>query len=662
MQHFPPGAARLTVVADPDGLVLDEAVLAELRGRQLEVVVFEDPVSFRYAYESRCRTYWDDGKFPEVVVVAKQSDSGSAKLPFDVMRAGRRLPLGLHDIFPGMSRTVVAALGPAQLDALYEAVECERPGILGDGATKDFVLRHVFRISPELVREPEDLLRVLLRMHHGGQSIPSQLSERLVQALRASGRFGDWPLDVITPDRDAFFAFLQERWRPFLDRTSGSKATAGPQDCDLACPGPLHLPFDHDNVRVYIDNLFIEGFLRPIAHEAADSFVDTWVAAGVQSPGGSASADHGRLVRLVEAAAAAVPGQDARYGDWLRFARMWAEAVALDVHGLAESTVAAESTVVALRPRVDDAFAQWLGQRYAGLANLPPVPPIMLHHVPHLLARHLDDAPHHKAALLVVDGLSMDQWVAVRKELTQLRPDGFRFRENAVFAWIPTLTSVSRQAVFAGRPPFYFPPNSIHSTSREPMLWRQFWADRGLADNAVAYQKKLGDGSLDATADLVSAPRVRVAGLVVDKVDKIMHGMELGAPGMHGQVRQWTREGGLAKLLDMVLDNGFRVWLTSDHGNVEATGCGSPASGAVSDLRGKRVHVYPSASLRRRAAEEFPGARSWLPTGLPADYLPLLAPGRSAFVAEGRRIVGHGGASLEEVVVPLVRIERSADA
>lgn len=619
-------------------------------------MVFEEPVSFRYAYESRCRTYWDDGKIPEVVVVAKQSDSGSAKLPYDVMRAGRRLPLGLHDIFPGMSRTVVVALASAQLDALYESITRERPGTLGDGATKDFVLRHVFRISTELVREPEDLLRVLLRVHHGGQSIPSQLGERLVQALRASGRFGDWPLDVITPDRDAFFAFLQERWRPFLDRTSGSKATAGPQDCDLAYPGPLHLPFDHDAVRVYIDNLFIEGFLRPIAHEAADSFAGTWVAAGVQSPGDSESADRGRLVRLVKAAAKAVPGQDARYGDWLRFARMWAEAVAPDVHGPAESTVAA------LRPRVDDAFAQWLGQRYAGLANLPPVPPIMLHHVPHVLARHLDDAPHHKAALLVVDGLSMDQWVAVRKELTRLWPDGFRFREDAVFAWIPTLTSVSRQAAFAGRPPFYFPPNSIHSTSREPMLWRQFWADRGLADSAVAYHKKLGDGSLDATADLVSAPRVRVAGLVVDKVDKIMHGMELGTRGMHGQVRQWTREGGLAALLDLLLDSGFRVWLTSDHGNVEATGCGSPASGAVSDLRGKRVHVYPSASLRRRAAEEFPGARSWHPTGLPADYLPLLAPGRSAFVAEGRRIVGHGGASLEEVVVPLVRIERSADA
>ena len=54
----------------------------------------------------------------------------------------------------------------------------------------------------------------------------------------------------------------------------------------------------------------------------------------------------------------------------------------------------------------------------------------------------------------------------------------------------------------------------------------------------------------------------------------------------------------------------------------------------------------------------FPEAIAWPSIGLPADYLPLFAPGRSAFVQEGERIVGHGGVILEEVVVPFIRIER----
>ncbi len=47
----------------------------------------------------------------------------------------------------------------------------------------------------------------------------------------------------------------------------------------------------------------------------------------------------------------------------------------------------------------------------------------------------------------------------------------------------------------------------------------------------------------------------------------------------------------------------------------------------------------------------------WPPFRLPEDCLPLLAAGRPAFVRQNERIVSHGGASLEELVVPLVQIE-----
>ena len=156
---------------------------------------------------------------------------------------------------------------------------------------------------------------------------------------------------------------------------------------------------------------------------------------------------------------------------------------------------------------------------------------------------------------------------------------------------------------------------------------------------------------------MVGRPKTRVVGLVVDKVDKIMHGMELGAAGMHNQVRQWAGQPFMANLCDLLLENGFRVYLTSDHGNIEAVGCGRPAEGAVADLRGERVRVYPDPLLRGRVKERFSESMEWPPIGLPEDYLPLLAPSRSAFVRENDRVVSHGGASLEELVVPLVQIE-----
>jgi hypothetical protein len=75
-------------------------------------------------------------------------------------------------------------------------------------------------------------------------------------------------------------------------------------------------------------------------------------------------------------------------------------------------------------------------------------------------------------------------------------------------------------------------------------------------------------------------------------------------------------------------------------------------------LRGERVRIYSDSNLRGQIRDLFPDALEWPPVGLPENYLPLLAPGRSAFVRETKRLVGHGGISLEEVVVPFVQIEK----
>jgi hypothetical protein len=260
-----------------------------------------------------------------------------------------------------------------------------------------------------------------------------------------------------------------------------------------------------------------------------------------------------------------------------------------------------------------------------------------------------------KIALIVLDGLAMDQWLVVRSALASRRP-GFRFREQAVFAWIPSLTSVSRQATFAGKAPIFF-PNSIQTTDKEPALWAQFWADQGIPQNQVDYAKGLGDGSLDAVEELIARPRTRIVGLVIDKIDRIMHGMELGIAGMHNQARQWAQQPYLADLLDLLLGQGFQVFLTSDHGNMEAEGCGRPAEGAIADVRGERVRIYSDQLLRRKVKDRFPDAIEWGPIGLPDDYLALLAPRRTAFVNAGQHIVSHGGISVEELIVPLIEIE-----
>ena len=653
LNDFEPNVSKLTLVADPDCLLTEEKLALELRGRGFDLIEFSDPVEFRYAYESKYRSIWDRGEHTDLVVVLRLQNAALESLPYDLLQAGRKLSFNLGDLFPHLSYPVIEKLDRSLLDALFEAQRKSPPDRMGDNATKDFILRHVFGIAAELIANEVELLRALLRLHYGKLQIPLMLAERLIQVLKGHDGFKAWPLSEIVPDDEAFFAFLQERWPLFLSRLGGkNQVREDSPEYGLKYPGPDRLPFDHQDIKVYIDNLFLEGKLTPV--EAKDVEVDagSWVRSGIATSG--TDNDALRISRLFDLVEKELPTAEARYSDWTAFALKWAELSSL-VH--CGNSTEYQTRLREIGDALNTTFAGWLADHYSSLINLPPTNPAMLHHVPRRLARDIEDSGSSRAALIVVDGLALDQWVTIR-QLLQKQDANLVMRESATFAWIPTLTSVSRQSIFSGKPPLYF-PSSINSTNSEEKLWKQFWEGHGLSRLDVAYQRGLGDG--DAAGVLESAihpGKTKVVGLVVDKVDKIMHGMQLGSAGMHNQIKQWCHAGFLSAMVGQLLDYGYEVWLTADHGNIQCEGKGRPSEGVIAETRGERVRVYPTPELRSQVAGVFPFAHEWQPVGLPADYFPLVAGGRDAFVNPGDAIVGHGGVAIEEVIVPLVKFER----
>ncbi|MCG7969978.1 MAG: BREX-3 system phosphatase PglZ [Candidatus Thiodiazotropha taylori] len=655
LNDFVPNVSKLTLVADPDCLLTEEKLALELRGRGFDLIEFSDSVEFRYAYESKYRSIWDQGEHTDLVVVLRLQDAELESLPYDLLQAGRKLSFNLGDLFPNLSYPVVEKLDRSLLDTLFEAQHKSPPDRMGDNATKDFILRHVFGIAAELIANEVELLRALLRLHYGKLQLPLMLADRLIQVLKGHDGFKAWPLSEIVPDDEVFFAFLQERWPLFLSRLgSTNQVRQDSPEYGLKYPGPDRLPFDHQDIKVYIDNLFLEGKLTPV--EAKDIEVDagSWVRSGIATS--VVDDDELRITRLFELVEKDLPTLEARYSDWTAFALKWAELSSL-VH--CGNSTEHQARLREIGDELNTIFAGWLVDHYSSLVNLPPTNPVMLHHVPRRLARDIEDSGSSRAALLVVDGLALDQWVTIR-QLLQKQDANLLMRESATFAWIPTLTSVSRQSIFSGKPPIYF-PSSINSTNSEEKLWKQFWEGHGLSRLDVAYQRSLGDGDAAGVLDSAIHPgKTRVVGLVVDKVDKIMHGMQLGSAGMHNQIKQWCQSGFLAALVGQLLEYGYEVWLTADHGNIQCEGKGRPSEGVIAETRGERVRVYPTPELRAQVAEVFPFGHEWQPVGLPAAYFPLVAGGHDAFVSPGEAIVGHGGVAIEEVIVPLVKFERRA--
>jgi hypothetical protein len=656
LAQFAPEAAAfspVTVVIDPDRLLSEQKLLLALQERGFEVVQFDDPISFRYVYETRFRARAAGSDGPRLVVATTDADQ---TIPFDVQSAAaqvsRVLTLDLGSLFPQLTPSVVAELDRDHLDALFRAQQVHQPGRLGENATKDFILRHVCEVAPELIRNPADLLSVLLRRHYQERQYPLSVDNRFIALVRSGGMFADWPLEAIVPQRNAFLAFLQERWDQFIRSKAGQSAQR-----EEVSAGPVDLPFDHPDIRVYIDNLCLEGALKPVQGVSNKDIGDGWHAVAVVPEAMEAVGE--RFKKLTTHLTAMIPGLDSAHAEWVTFAYRWAEWNVLrhqvphdELGGLAAMISAAEAMV-------DQAFEQWLLANYGAMGSLSFLPrPAMVHQIGKSMAYGWSPSlTGKKKALVVIDGLAIDQWLLLRDSLGP----GLELVEGGAFAWIPTLTSVSRQSIFAGESPLFF-ASTLATTSKEEQHWCRFWENHGVRRGKVAYAKQKAQEDIGVFATRVKQQiedtECIALGVVVGVIDDAIHGSAMGGGGLHAQVRYWAQAGHLRNLLELLVNQGFEVHVTADHGNVEARGMGKPNVGVVAEQRGERAHILTDESIRSAVHQLFPKSVPWPSIGLPDGYLPLIAQGRNAFIGESENTVCHGGLAIEEVVVPYVRVTR----
>jgi len=641
LKNFQPKISRLTLVADPDGLLTEEKMLSAIRERGFDLIPFDDPIAFRFAYESQYRSLWDQGRKTDLVVVLRSTEQQLGKLPFDLRIVGRPLTFALHLLFPKLNYSVIAGLDRSYLDSVAESYETHDGEQLTERGTKEFVLKHCFRIVPEITKTPVDLLKVLLSLHARKIRLPELLNDNLIESLTKDSTFAGWPLTEILPSREKFLRFLQEEWALYLS----SLAKGGT---------PSRVPFQHEDVRAYIDTFFLDGSLKPVELEDVTG-LPTWVSPGVVH---DAKADAVRRFRgLRKKFEDEIPSADASHRNWQQAAQRWAELIVLRWKWDEALDAADRTAWTALQSKLEAAFAQWMIPRYGSLYNLPyQQQPVMVHQIPRFLAVERTRKKLAKIALVVLDGLAFDQWLLLRESLEAGDP-ALRFQESTAFAWVPTLTSVTRQSIFAGEPPLYF-PDSIETTSKERSHWLRFWEDQDIHRSKVELVTSI-DGASDPKLEAALAiPRLSVLGIVWNKVDDMMHGMTMQTAGMHSGVRLWASQGHLQQLLGRLHQEGFTVYLTADHGNVTATGVGNPREGVLVETKGQRARVFDRPEFLEEVAARFPDSIRWPNHGLPPARHVLLAGDLKAFTNAGDEVVAHGGISLEEVMVPFVAITR----
>ncbi|MBP2133983.1 hypothetical protein J2128_001949 [Methanomicrobium sp. W14] len=664
LSEFITDISKLTLVADPDGLLTEELLVTRLREKGFEIIEYEDAISFRYAYETKYRSLWDKGITTDLVVVLRTQESDLERLPYDLYEKGRKLSFSTNKLFPNFSSPVVEELDKKYYDDLFESQKNNSPQRIGDNATKDYILENVFGIKPALISTIPQLLNLLLRIHYSEINLPQILRLRITKILQKTSIFKEWPLEILFSEKNSFFKFLQERWPLFVDSCQVPEETGAgfiksqKSPYGLKFPGPANLPFDDDKVRIYIDDLFAEGKLQPISCEKGDKLKNTLVKFGIkdETQKDFISRIENRLKKLRHS----IPKPDCDHSRWLIFASEYAELKSLiycNHNTKFDITPDIKNCFNDISNNINEIFSEWLFKRYQGIINLPPVPPVIVNQIPRYLQRQRENNLSEKIALIVIDGLSLNQWFTIKKVLMSQNPE-LEFDENSIFAWIPTLTSISRQAIFSGKIPLYF-PDSTTTTSGEAKSWSNYWEDAGLPGKSISYVKNLvGENIAEFLESDFNLHNTTIAGFVINTIDNIMHGMQLGEEGMHNQIEQWSKMGFLNQMISYLLENNFNIWITSDHGNIESTGIGNPSEGAISDYKGERVRVYKNSILRDEIKKKYELAIEWDTPGLPNNFYPLFALKDSSFAKRGIKSISHGGFSIDETIVPFISVSK----
>lgn len=579
----------VAVVMDPDG-ILDPR---ELPGR---VEPLEDWWALRAAYERDGRRR-DPGA--ELLVLLIRGPFATEAIPWDIEHAA--------------TATVIVRLpGPPEVRAVLQEL---------DGDELDGAIAEVSRTTADPAAA---VIRAVTSVDIGGSAttlagqlrVAARLATRQHRSPALAGLAQRWVTDpAIEPllEEPPNGKPLEQVWTGFLGGEAGSWSPA------------------LDAARMELAALFATGILEPVP---AGDVPARWMQVGVRDPSALE-----RARNLLDRAPHNPP---ADLEGWSEVAAWWGDLRRLVASAPADLRETAWDTWHEL----DRAFVAWLLANYGLLLSSAARWPVAVHRIGRFLARRLRDGQAERVMLIVLDGLGHSQWAHLREHLELDVVEA-----GSTLALVPTYTTISRQAIFAGELPAAW-PDTLWTTHPEPKRWRDLWAaEEGVPVTGVAYHRVKGR----LPHDRLGLGDAQAIGLVVNAVDDLMHSSELlGDAQLLANLDAWAANGFLVDLVGRANAEHIETWITADHGNLECIGAGSVSEGVAIEAAGKRLLRYPNQILRDASAAE---GLVWdeIP-GMPATAEPLLfASGRNAFT-NNRVSVSHGGLSLDEVIVPLARV------
>lgn len=284
---------------------------------------------------------------------------------------------------------------------------------------------------------------------------------------------------------------------------------------------------------------------------------------------------------------------------------------------------------------INNSFQKYLDEVYYQQLITATAPRVVHKILPYLSRTY---GVGQKLALVVVDGLSYWQYTILRQFLLS---EGISTQDDVCYAWIPSVTQLSRQAIFRGAiPERAYRQNPFN----EEKLWREFWYERNFQEWHVMY----------AHEDLPYIPsEVERLAFVTMRMDEDMHGAH-SMKQLYSDTEDWAKS--FMPIVKKILNAGFEIVLTADHGSVPSYGWGNLSTQERAALyetgsRGQRHLIFNSQSTMQHFINAHDDIRDqWRIHG---DCIVW----RNNNCFGTNNCITHGGSHVMEMIVPLVKIQ-----
>lgn len=286
---------------------------------------------------------------------------------------------------------------------------------------------------------------------------------------------------------------------------------------------------------------------------------------------------------------------------------------------------------------INGSFQKDVDNRYFSQMLSATRPKVVHKILPYLLRSYSYD---DKVALVVVDGMAYWQYILLRDELNKL---GIRTDDEVTYSWLPSITKLSRQAIFCGDTP---KRDYKQNPTNEKKLWMDYWLSHGYSDMDVLYQYEGKISYIDSS--------IKRLAYVTVKIDDYMHSSS-NMKQLFRNTEDWAKD--FASLIKTIHDNGFVIIMTADHGSVPSHHWGNLTSQEKTDLyldgsRGKRHSIYDTTSAVDFFCNNHPDIMDSL---LVHNYFVCW---RDNHCFGNDDCITHGGSNMLEMVVPFITIKR----